>query len=149
MNENCSAHRWDNSTGRCFHCGILKSDWKMITTSDPETPPLQTEILDRLRSALNGLRGEDQKRIADVGVKIIDTLLRKNHDYGNSAWTVPILAPGVDIRTAIFCRMSDKVQRISQLQKLDKSEVAESLADTVCDLAGYAILLLGAPEGGV
>lgn len=107
---------------------------------------VENEMLERLRTALKGDRGEDQQRIAEAGVSIIDTLLRKNHDYGNSAWTPPVLAPGVDIRSAIFCRMSDKVQRIAQLQKSGKAEVAESLDDSVRDLVGYGILWIGAVE---
>lgn len=103
------------------------------------------EDLDLLRQAVNGERGEDQKRIAEQGVQLITLLLRKNSDYGSSAWKSPLLAPHVSPREAIQCRMSDKVQRFVQLQSRP-AEVAESMEDTVRDWTGYGVLWLGAPN---
>ena len=48
-------------------------------------------------------------------------------------------------REAIQCRMSDKVARLRRLLDSNTEEVAESLADTMVDLAGYCILWLEAP----
>lgn len=101
----------------------------------------------RIGEALQGVRGEDQKRIAEVGLQVIDLLLRKNRDYGSSAWTPPVLCPGTSIRDAIAVRMSDEVARIAKLNG-GPAEVAESLEDTVRDLAGYAILWIGAEAKG-
>lgn len=102
--------------------------------------------LDRIREANSGLRGSDQQRICDAGLSVVDLLLRKNSDYGGSAWQVPVLAPTLTPRQAIQCRMSDKIQRLQTLLSGRQAEVAESIEDTMRDLAGYAILWLGAKD---
>lgn len=100
--------------------------------------------MDLLTQALSGLRGADQQRIAKTGIDFIETLLRKNSDYGGSAWQVPTLAPSLDVGTAILVRMSDKVSRINSLAKRP-AMVAESLEDTIKDLGAYALLWLARP----
>lgn len=112
------------------------------------TPPTwknfrQHQILD---SALSGERGPDQQRIAETCCSIAELLLRKNTDYGGSAWRVPVLAPTLDIGTAILCRASDKIARLSRLLAGTPSEVDESIMDTMLDLAGYLILWLARPR---
>lgn len=107
-------------------------------------PAINSQELDLLRQALNGDRGEGQRRIAQQGVELVGLLLRKNSDYGSSAWQPPILAPDMSPREAIQCRMSDKIQRFIQLQG-KAAEVDESLEDTVRDWTGYGLLWLGAP----
>jgi hypothetical protein len=102
--------------------------------------------LDAIRSAAGGQRGEDQKRLAVTGLEVVGTLLRKNTDYGSSAWQVPILAPRMTPREAIQCRMSDKVARLAKLLTGDQAAVEESIEDTMRDLAGYSILWLGCPD---
>ncbi|MEO2019337.1 MAG: DnaB-like helicase C-terminal domain-containing protein [Fuerstiella sp.] len=42
--------------------------------------------LDRIRQATNGDHGPDQQRIAECGLELTALLLRKNADYGGSAW---------------------------------------------------------------
>lgn len=94
-----------------------------------------------IRQALDGQRGEDQQKIAEVGIEVVALLLRKNHDYGGSAWKRPILAPGLEPRTAMLCRMSDKIERILSLLERGHNEVVdESLNDTFRDLCGYLML---------
>lgn len=105
---------------------------------------INPQELDLLRQALSGDRGEDQQRIAREGIALVGLLLRKNSDYGSSAWQPPILAPDMSPREAIQCRMSDKIQRFIQLQSR-QAEVEESLEDTVRDWTGYGLLWLGAP----
>ena len=68
-------------------------------------------------------------------------LVRKNTDYGASAFNRPALAPDVKPTTAILVRMSDKISRLNNLQGADKPN-CEAIEDTILDLAGYAILLL-------
>lgn len=101
---------------------------------------------DRIREAAAGKHGEEQKRLVTAGLEILDTLLRKNADYGGSAWQTPILAPTLTPRQAIQCRMSDKVQRAAKLLSGADAQVAESLRDTITDLAGYSILWVASPE---
>lgn len=91
-------------------------------------------------AALAGTRGELQRRIAAKGIEIIELLLRKNHDYGASAFKSPILQPEMPPRTAIRVRMSDKIQRIMTLIQQESQVKDESIDQTIDDLGGYCIL---------
>ena len=104
---------------------------------------------DRIREAAAGHHGEDQKRLVTSGLEVVTTLLQKNADYGGSAWQVPLLAPQLTPRQAIQCRMSDKVMRLAKLLSGEQAQVQESIEDTMRDLAGYSILWLGSPDGGL
>jgi hypothetical protein len=125
--------------------------------------PVPSSDVTLLRKALDGERGDDQKRIADIGLKVVATLLRKNRDYGGSAHKRPVLVPTLAPRQAILVRMSDKVHRIITLlgaadasrspHGLSESsiasgppEVQESLEDSFTDLIGYSMLWLTCPE---
>lgn len=104
-------------------------------------------VYGRVSAAWRGERGANQRRIAEKALEFIDLLLRKNADYGCSAWKRPVLAPHMDVGDAIFARMSDKVERIAQLSSRE-GEVAESLDDTVRDLGAYCLLWLCRPREG-
>lgn len=99
-----------------------------------------------IREALNGQRGADQQRLAEYGVKVVSTLIRKNNDYGGSAWQRPELADHLSPGDAILVRLSDKLARLKKLLKSNRAEVAESINDTLLDAAGYFILLVAKPE---
>jgi hypothetical protein len=108
-------------------------------------PPKQKESdmtgVELIRQALNGERGDDQQKIATTGMQIVELLLRKNRDYGGSAWKRPVLAPSLGPHTAMLCRMSDKIERIQSLLEKGGNEVKdESLNDTFRDLCGYLML---------
>ncbi len=79
--------------------------------------------------------------------KLKTVLVRKNTDYGASAFSRPALAPGVDPTTAILVRMSDKISRLNNLRGTEQPNY-EAIEDTILDLAGYAILLLVAMQTG-
>jgi hypothetical protein len=98
--------------------------------------------LGRLSCALRGMRGVDQQQIAKVGVEIVSMLMQKNNDYGNTAFTPPMLAPELSADAGIRVRLSDKIARIQNLLKSNKPEVAESLEDSIRDAIGYMILWL-------
>ena len=100
---------------------------------------------ERIQQALTS-DDPDRRRIAQVGIQLIGTLLKKNADYGSSAWRVPLAAPHLSASDAILVRISDKVARIANLSSGHTPEVQESLEDTIADLAGYAILLLAKPK---
>lgn len=103
--------------------------------------------LDLISAALSGHRGDDQLRIAEVGLQWVATLLRKNADYGSSAWEKPILAPECSASAAIRVRMSDKINRLATLLANDcEPEVAESIDDTLGDLGSYCLLELARPD---
>lgn len=105
--------------------------------------------IDRLvvEEAWLGNRGPDQERIAKEGLAWVSLLLRKNADYGSSAWKAPVLAPECDVDTAMRVRMSDKIERIQSLLSKDGAEVAEeSIRDTIRDLGAYCLLWLACPK---
>lgn len=80
--------------------------------------------------------------LAEAGLKMTATLLRKNRDYGGSAYKNPVLAAGLSPLEAMLCRLSDKVARLSRLLSGEKAAVeSESVADTLMDQAGYCILI--------
>lgn len=79
--------------------------------------------------------------IAETGVSIVATLIRKNRDYGSSAFESPVLMPGSRADSGILVRMSDKIQRIrSLITGATPNVISESLVDSFRDLAGYCIL---------
>jgi hypothetical protein len=121
---------------------------------DHTTSPLTVEdcspnpslLLGIVYDALSGARGPNQQRLAQRGMQVTELLLRKNKDYGESAWTPPVLAPGLTARQTIQCRMSDKVARLHRLFSGATAEVNdESIEVTMLDLVGYGILWLEAP----
>lgn len=75
---------------------------------------------------------------------LAELLCRKNTDYGDSAEKSPVLLPFLPPRTAIFVRMSDKIERMRTLLTRQACAVVqdETFQDTVRDLAGYCVLLL-------
>lgn len=86
-----------------------------------------------------------QRRIAEVGLDWIATLLAKNADYGSSVWNPPVLKPDMAPEDAIFVRMSDKIARIASLQQ-SEAQVDESLEDSIKDLGAYCLLQLAKPK---
>lgn len=87
-----------------------------------------------------------KERIEEVCDSIKELLVRKNGDYGDSAFQAPILTPNVEPKTAILVRASDKIARLNNLLTTGKKPNWETLEDTVMDLAGYCILYLAAPD---
>ncbi len=47
------------------------------------------DVLEAVQAAIDGLCGDDGQRIARSGLAVLDTLLRKNHDYGGSVFSPP------------------------------------------------------------
>lgn len=103
--------------------------------------------MDDLPQITNALTSDnpDQRRIAQVGLDFLATLLAKNADYGSSVWKPPTLKPEMDAGDAILVRMSDKVSRIASLQSKE-AQVDESLEDTIKDLGAYSLLWLARPK---
>jgi hypothetical protein len=89
---------------------------------------------------------DTQRRIVEVGARLIDTLLRKNADYGNSAHTPPLLAPDCTSEQGLRVRMSDKLMRITQLVQRPAQVADEAIEDTILDVAGYCLLYLTLPK---
>ncbi len=84
-----------------------------------------------------------EKTIQDECQKLADLLIRKNHDYGDSAGKAPYLVPGMSPDSAILVRMSDKIERLRNVcNNNELPRVGETIDDTIRDLAGYCILFL-------
>ena len=84
-----------------------------------------------------------EQDIRNVCDSVKELLVKKNRNYGASAFRVPMLCP--DCRQAdvlIRARASDKIERLVTLLSGKPDEVGESLRDTVQDLAGYLVLWL-------
>jgi len=64
----------------------------------------------------------------------------KNADYGSSYNLVPVLL-GIPVHVGILVRMTDKLARACKLAHGQAAQVKdEALADTLIDLANYAVL---------
>ncbi|WP_427110912.1 nucleotide modification associated domain-containing protein [Lysinibacillus xylanilyticus] len=68
--------------------------------------------------------------------ELADLLVRKNHDYGDS-FSQQYGKYGL---MSALIRMDDKMRRLETLQGGEQAQVAESVGDTLQDLAGYALL---------
>lgn len=100
------------------------------------------EAFDRVKKALDNGFGPDQRLIVEAGIKWVDLMLRKNIDYGNTAFNSPLFAPEMTAGAGIRVRMSDKISRLQTLLKGNKALVEESIDDTFRDLGVYCLLYL-------
>ena len=130
--------------------GTIKSPAPITRPAQAENiwsyrPVTGTQDQQLVESALKGQLGPSQQRIAEVGLDWIATLIKKNTDYGDSAWTEPVLALNLPPKQAILVRMSDKINRLKALSQKE-ALVEESYNDTMKDLGAYALLYLAAPE---
>jgi hypothetical protein len=82
-------------------------------------------------------RGTKAQRHQDLLDGLHDTFVRKNHDYGDS-FAETFKEFGI---ISFIVRAQDKWNRIKSLSTDHKSaKVAESLQDTLLDLANYCIM---------
>tara|TARA_R100000005_G_C4939717_1_gene164797 strand:+ start:69 stop:392 length:324 start_codon:yes stop_codon:yes gene_type:complete len=80
---------------------------------------------------------ESQKRIREVGELIIDFLLEKNDQYGDSALSPNRIFSQADTAEQLKVRIDDKINRLVMgTDNLEKDD------DILKDLIGYLILLL-------
>lgn len=80
---------------------------------------------------------EFETKITNITTDLADTLIAKNHDYGN-AFHDSVKEFG---NVVMAIRIGDKYKRLKTLLDSD-AQVNESIEDTLRDLAGYAILSL-------
>lgn len=80
---------------------------------------------------------EFETKITNITTDLADTLIAKNHDYGN-AFHDSVKEFG---NVVMAIRIGDKYKRLKTLLNSD-AQVDESIEDTLRDLAGYAILSL-------
>ncbi|MET3658498.1 DUF1599 domain-containing protein [Sporosarcina psychrophila] len=94
--------------------------------SDMSEEPVDVKVADR------------PAQIGAVCDKVRDLLIRKNHDYGDS-FAQQYAKYGLQ---SALIRMDDKMRRLETLADGEQAQVAESIEDTLMDLAGYALLAL-------
>lgn len=84
-----------------------------------------------------------RKRLEEVCGSIVETVVRKNADYGNSYFALrDEYDPHVGMLPFLI-RLGDKYARLKNLWAKGKAEVlGESVADTVQDIVGYCLLEL-------
>lgn len=78
----------------------------------------------------------NKETIIQAADHLEQTLIMKNHDYGNSV-EEQYNEYGL---TSLLIRLDDKMKRLKNLQKQAEYLVEESVADTLLDIAGYAEL---------
>ena len=78
---------------------------------------------------------EKEKAFEEVLAEMLQTFLKKNHDYGNSfAKTYEEFG-----LVSAVVRMNDKMERLKSLLKA-QAKVDESVRDTLMDLANYSVM---------
>lgn len=77
-----------------------------------------------------------EKDIVRLANTLAYTLVKKNHDYGDS-FAETMDKYGV---TALLMRLNDKMNRLEKLGTDEPDVNDESFQDTLLDLAGYALL---------
>ncbi|MBQ3502512.1 MAG: DUF1599 domain-containing protein [Clostridia bacterium] len=82
-------------------------------------------------------------RINNILEKMKQTLLFKNHDYGDS-FAKSYAKWGL---IAQVVRISDKYERLCSLMNKERMVTDESIDDTLYDMMGYIILTLAEREG--
>lgn len=79
----------------------------------------------------------DKEYLTNEMTRLIDKLIQKNTDYGNSFFEL-MDEYGFP---AFTIRLTDKIVRIKTIEKRQKIEVAsESIEDTIDDIIGYCLL---------
>lgn len=102
---------------------------------------------DELLLALHGEPSDEQRRIAERGLGWVSLLLRKNRDYGGSAWQPAEFVPQLEPGSVILVRMGDKIARLRRLLSGQSASIKdESVDDTIRDLGAYCLLYLARPK---
>lgn len=99
---------------------------------------LYSFLYNQLYLIISDLSYSEKSENIDYRLKVLETVVSKNIDYGNS-FDRNIEQFGM---VAAFIRISDKSNRLDNLLKSDHTYVDESLLDTALDIAGYLTLTL-------
>ena len=78
---------------------------------------------------------EKEKAFEEVLAEMLQTFLKKNHDYGNS-FSKTFSEFGL---VSAVVRMNDKMERLKSLLQA-QAKVDESVRDTLMDLANYSVM---------
>ena len=80
---------------------------------------------------------EKEKAFEEVLAEMLQTFLKKNHDYGNS-FSKTFSEFGL---VSAVVRMNDKMERLKSLLQA-QAKVDESVRDTLMDLANYSVMTI-------
>ena len=107
------------------------------------TPEEICKGLDTIRINLEVFEEDDKilsntsaQQFKDIAKGMIETYVRKNHDYGNS-FDKSLDKFGL---VASVVRIGDKMNRIESLVQKEAMVQDESIKDTLLDMANYAIM---------
>lgn len=76
-----------------------------------------------------------EEYIVRIAAEVVNLLIQKNKDYGDTANNPPKIFSKLDAVEGICSRIDDKLSRIANKGINDKTE------DTIGDIIGYLILL--------
>lgn len=76
-----------------------------------------------------------EEYIVRIAAEVVDLLIQKNKDYGDTANNPPKIFSKLNAVEGICSRIDDKLSRIANKGINDKTE------DTIGDIIGYLILL--------
>lgn len=113
-----------------------------LASTVPATPNLYGLAKIVAERLLSSPVTHEQSVIARVFLEFLGKVLKKNADYGSSVFTVPSLCPIITAEEAIRVRMSDKLQRLTNLFTPGRTQYVsdESKDDTLLDFAAYILL---------
>lgn len=112
----------EDSEAYCDNCGLEEVNGDCAHCSEEYEPSKWSDTQPNL--------------IRLAGEELTELLVRKNHDYGDS-FSQQYAKYGA---LSAMIRMDDKMRRLETLIGGEQAHVDESLADTLLDLAGYALL---------
>lgn len=134
---------------------VIPADWfkefkSCVNSVAPSSPIVIFRFVFQclLMRASNGARCVTVSQLQGCLADIIDLVVRKNRDYGNSAFNIPALVPWLPQSAAILVRLSDKISRVKNLWGKESATLdspmgvpSETLFDTLSDMVGYLMLL--------
>lgn len=81
-----------------------------------------------------------RQSISDECDLLKKTLMTKSAEYGTGIFGPPRLAPNMTAGAGILVRLGDKMNRLERLLSGAVMPDAETIEDTILDLAGYCVL---------
>jgi hypothetical protein len=144
------------TNGRWWYEGMVGKSFEVVAVDEAmvdtnlESPEKAYGVIDPTDSVVSYVLARDCEvygmgapvtqadHIESICNEVRDLLIRKNHDYGDS-FSKQFAKYGV---LSGMIRMDDKMRRLETLIGGEEAQVAESIEDSVADLAGYALLTL-------
>jgi hypothetical protein len=106
-------------------------------------PPAYDSRMDEIIDSIDPARRGQAVALREYGEQCLELVVRKNADYGGSVWQSPVAAGGISAWYGAWVRLSDKIARVWQIFRDPSRRCVEdeSMADTLRDIVGYAIVI--------